>query len=709
MLDILINISKVSPLVAAIFNSIIGILVFAHNKSRTQNIVFFVFSICLAVWAFSCFIQSITTKQSTALLWDYTMYSVAAYVPVLTVLLSSTFSKTPIKKTLIIGLVCSTGFLLSNYIGYFRQGVHFISGQRFITQASFGWYGYMLFFSIYFIIACKLIFDTYYIQNNFQKRNFQYLLVSLFILLIAGLSYFILILLSFNKVVDSFLNLNSSFLLCVYSLIMSYLILKRELMDIHQVITRSLASIITSALVVSSFLILKYVSSPTIFYIPAIILTLVWTWYGRPLYRLIQSPIESKLNSDWYNSDMFLEKAASTLKDCHSNRNICQSIETLLKETIGIQETAIFYKPIDSANYKCLNSENICLANNDVLVRQLIQNPDLAKTQRLQELNDGQQTSVYGLYKQAKIIIPCCSLQGLEILIILGPRISGARYRSVDIATFNQLIRLLWFHFSLRAPLQAVKDELNKNAAHLKQVHDLAAFGTLSKSIAHEIKNPLNMMQANFRYVLQHCKPIIKDPEVLEFSEAALSSIKRLDDTIRLMLRFGLDKHVDLSPIDVHEALANVIKLATYSCRQKNIKLSMNLDYDGLILGNLTTLEQIATNLLVNSMEAIEESKQPGTITFGTQTCEFKSAGILKHGLKLWIHDTGKGIPETEQARIFNAFESSKYSNIGLGLAIVMQQVHALDGEIQLISQPGNTQFNLFFPRYISKETQKLS
>jgi signal transduction histidine kinase len=107
-------------------------------------------------------------------------------------------------------------------------------------------------------------------------------------------------------------------------------------------------------------------------------------------------------------------------------------------------------------------------------------------------------------------------------------------------------------------------------------------------------------------------------------------------------------------------------------------------------------MKQVFLNLLLNAIQAMDQGGQ------------LKVSAALKNQLpgarnsrfmEISFQDTGKGIPEDMQARIFEPFFSTKEEGIGLGLPIAQRIVEEHRGEIRLESRPGKgTTFYLTLP-----------
>ncbi|MSR88102.1 MAG: response regulator [Candidatus Margulisbacteria bacterium] len=207
------------------------------NYKNKTNVLFFVFNGLISFWAFGCYIQSTTTSIQVGLNWDQYIYSVAIFVPIILLAMINSFAKIERNRLTVVALVSSCILLVMNWTRYFRSGMYF--GARFLTIPSYGWYAYLGMYAGIFLCA---LYDLW-LKHNFsvgtEKKKYHYLLISMSILFSAGNAYFLLIIKKFNPIIDSLLNLSSSLFVSIYIVLMAWIILKYELIDIAGLVTKS--------------------------------------------------------------------------------------------------------------------------------------------------------------------------------------------------------------------------------------------------------------------------------------------------------------------------------------------------------------------------------------------------------------------------------------------------------------------------------------
>jgi two-component system sensor kinase FixL len=238
-----------------------------------------------------------------------------------------------------------------------------------------------------------------------------------------------------------------------------------------------------------------------------------------------------------------------------------------------------------------------------------------------------------------------------------------------------------------------------QSEARLRQVESdfthasrLSTLGELTASIAHEIKQPLSAIltnaQTNLRY-LSHAEPNVEKLKLLtgrivESSERANEIIGRIREMAgkRLPTRDILD----LNDV-VRECLVFLRHETDHSLVAMDVSLDANLPN---IMGDKVQMQQIVVNLIVNSLQAMQE--EPRHIRLTTRVDEV-------HGVVLTISDSGPGIPEAHMGQIFDGFFTTKHDGLGIGLAICQSIVRAHGGVITASNAPaGGAVFRFSVP-----------
>jgi len=238
--------------------------------------------------------------------------------------------------------------------------------------------------------------------------------------------------------------------------------------------------------------------------------------------------------------------------------------------------------------------------------------------------------------------------------------------------------------------LQIAIAERHRIEDKLREQERLAAIGTTTAKLTHEIANPLNGMSITLQFLGRYLAKQFNPSQHVPLQEGLHDleqEIHRLSSLLQEMRSLGRPSQLALHPTDVACVVAKVLK-TQFSHDQERV---FNLEQDfpatlPLIVADQEKLHQVLLNLCKNAVEAMPEG--------GTLSLRGSSAGAQ---VCVEVRDTGGGIPEG--INIFEPFTTTKPGGTGLGLAIVRQLVEAQGGTISYTSALGQgTTFILTLP-----------
>ena len=218
--------------------------------------------------------------------------------------------------------------------------------------------------------------------------------------------------------------------------------------------------------------------------------------------------------------------------------------------------------------------------------------------------------------------------------------------------------------------------------------------GQLSASIAHEINQPIAGVITNANAGLRWLgarRPNLEEVRQA-FNRIARDSNRagEVIDRIRALVRRAPPRR---SPLDINEAVREVIALAQAEIRRNHIRLQTRLG-DGLphIAGDRVQLQQVATNLIINAVEAMSSlSDGPREITI--------VSGMDGHAVFVEVQDTGPGLDPANLDRLFQSFYTTKPDGMGMGLAISRSMVEAHGGRLSAApNRPHGAVFRFTLP-----------
>ncbi len=225
----------------------------------------------------------------------------------------------------------------------------------------------------------------------------------------------------------------------------------------------------------------------------------------------------------------------------------------------------------------------------------------------------------------------------------------------------------------------------------LYQNEKLAALGTLSAGIAHEMNNPLGIMLTRIELMLldadeQHLPAQVR--EDLQVLHRAGQRVARIAGSLR---SFAQQSAGERSALDLNAVVDETLLLMQKPLAADNVQVVTNLDRAlPPILGDANGLHQVLMNLLTNAREAMPAG---GEIRIDTERVDGSAA------VRLRVADTGPGIPPEVLSKIFDPFYTTKRTGTGLGLSVTYGIIQDHGGTIDVQSRPGaGTTFVLTFP-----------
>lgn len=238
--------------------------------------------------------------------------------------------------------------------------------------------------------------------------------------------------------------------------------------------------------------------------------------------------------------------------------------------------------------------------------------------------------------------------------------------------------------------------ELKERESSLKAAQDalvqsekMAAIGTLSAGLAHEVKNPLSAVlgyaQLSKRK-LDQPEALLKNLDIIEHET------KRCNEIISNLMQFSRQEKGEFVHITVNEVVSKSMTIVDHQLSLKNVRIESELaDNIPQITGNANQLQQVLMNLMINAQHAIGDDG--GTITLATF--------VRDESVTITVSDTGPGVPAEIRAKIFEPFFTTKPAGqgTGLGLSVTYGIIKDHGGEITVErADTGGAKFVIVLP-----------
>jgi len=244
---------------------------------------------------------------------------------------------------------------------------------------------------------------------------------------------------------------------------------------------------------------------------------------------------------------------------------------------------------------------------------------------------------------------------------------------------------------ALMGAFNRMAKELDANQEHLLQARKIAALGTFTAGIAHELNNPINNIYLTAESYMEEYG-VKMDGEAREMMRDILVQAERASEIVRNLLDFSRTERPAFSSLAAKEIVQRTVALVKNQIMLAGIKLEVEFSQDlPLVRGNLRNLQQVFMNLLLNAIQAMPNG---GDIRICVKS-------ELPDLVRFDISDSGVGIEAQALEHIFEPFYTTKNvgRGTGLGLAVVYALVKRHGGRIEVQSEVGSgTLFSVFIP-----------
>lgn len=238
---------------------------------------------------------------------------------------------------------------------------------------------------------------------------------------------------------------------------------------------------------------------------------------------------------------------------------------------------------------------------------------------------------------------------------------------------------------TLRHNVSALKEanaELQEKNDLVIRSEKLATAGRLSAGLAHEIGNPLSIIQG---YVELLGKDDLSEDEKQQFSEKAQQELDRIKRLIRQLLDFSAPNRRETETVSVNAIIGDVVSFATLEKNFAQASITTELlAGDDAVVADKDAFKQVLLNCLFNAADATASLQDRQRSIVITTSQELNSQ--MQAQLVIRLRDNGTGITEEQQSYLFDPFFTTKEvgRGTGLGLFVCHNIMERLQGTIML-------------------------
>jgi signal transduction histidine kinase len=674
---------------------LLGSFVLFKNSKGPQNRYYFCGNLSVALYSLGYFFWQFAKDGTTIMLWFKLL--VTGIILINISFLYFAFSFLGIiekKKKILLGcLVINAIFVILNFrsLLYFHLEPRYNLGYWPIPTLFFHIYLIFWFWQVFY--GLRWLLEGLKTHSGIKREQIKYFTLASMIGFVGGVT-------NWPMWYGIYLPPYANILISLYVAIVTYAILRHQLMDIEVIIKKSLvfAGMFVfsfGVFVVVTLLVSRFLGGNSI--VSLALSALIIIIGLRPIETWLVNSTDKFLFQKKYEYKQiiraFIDKVATEL----NLNEVVSSTLKILDQALHPYALGIFilnkvedkYQLYDSSG---LEDKNITFNSDSRLVAFLKKTHNPAVIKQIDGISGANPEALSDMSQlKAVLVLPLLLRNDLIGFISLGRKKSDEDYTKDDLDVLLDLART--------ESITVGNAQLLTEAA---QAERRAAIGTMSAGINHEIGNPLNIMSTRIQvFKLERQKGYFKDTpkeKALDQAEAALDEClkqsDRISDITKKLSNFAKpSKEFKPQLINILEEIEETLSMVGHDLELEKIKIEKNISSDLYnILADKRELQQIFFNLIRNAAQAIT----------GEGSIAISALNTSNDKVHIEIRDTGKGIPEDKVNRIFEPFFTTKGPNkgTGLGLSIVRQLAWKNKGEISFKSRVNvGTTFILEFPK----------
>ena len=267
-------------------------------------------------------------------------------------------------------------------------------------------------------------------------------------------------------------------------------------------------------------------------------------------------------------------------------------------------------------------------------------------------------------------------------------------------------VKVCYTEYSNRDALVASATDITENIekeTQLIQAGKMATLGTMAAGMAHEINQPLNVIQICSDLIIKMIKKghAISDEDLTTMAHDIIDNVARAADVIKHVRDFARQSDRNLKKTLVNDPINDVFKVLGHQLSVHQVKIELNLDPDlPNIMAEHNRLEQVFINLVTNAIDSMDE-KAEKTKNINIEKL-LKIDSFTENGqVVVTVSDTGVGMPEDVKNKLFEPFFTTKEpgKGTGLGTSISYGIINDYGGTIDIESKENEgAKFIIKFP-----------
>ena len=686
------------------------VVVLYKNPKNPLHITFATFLVSVSLWAISIAFFRMAKFENTALFWDKMIYLSGSVAPVTVFFFSYILvnRKMPPKIITAVLVAISSAFvavLLFFTNTWIKAIILNDAGNSVHLGTSYLAWG--IYLAVVYNAGLLMLIKGLKKSKGFAAIQIKYVLMAAVLPMIMGIIPNV-ILPYFGNYTLIFLG---PFVNAAMALIILYAIRKHRLMDIRDVLIKTLTQLISVIALAAVFAWLVLRSASTLFgwnlkegeMIILSLLTVIAAIVLQPLKEFIEKFIHKFFVSGGYSEGTLLEDLSESASSHLNLDDLSVSTLNILCKGMGIDKAAVF-----------VNNENEkidLVYKNNAEIYQFPASQELKRLQKsgemliFEELPEGSEKTILRK-SDIGVYIPLMVSGKLIAHLVLGNKKSGNIYYDKDIGLLEVFAPTLAvsmqnalsyreiqeFSKTLEKKVEERTRELEESQKKELELKDQFVFVA-----THDLKTPVTAIDGYLSMIkdgkIKVPAGIKNDLEQISLASERLKAL--VGDLLEIARGESGTMKLKLAKVDVVELIKQVVAEVEPAAGKNKIRISSKFDeVHPFVMADEEKLIEVLENILSN---AVKFNKPGGKIEVTTEKKEKK--------LAISVSDTGYGIPKDQQRKVFSKFfkardeNTSQVPGTGLGLFVSKMLVVKMRGKISFKSRAGKgTTFKLLLP-----------
>jgi signal transduction histidine kinase len=490
-----------------------------------------------------------------------------------------------------------------------------------------------------------------------------------------------------------------NFTVIAYCIIVTFAILKYQLLDIKVIVTRITVFAAVYGLILGVPFFLGYKLLGTGMWLVPATLMAVCATVGPFIYLYIQTQAENTLLQEQRRYQATLRQASTGMGRIKDLRQLVTLIVHIMTRTVRVKFSMVYLNDQHSKIFKlgAYRSRQIRekrpadIAYDAVIVQTLRETQNsIVYDEIKQRAKDYKDVKLIRLEAElraldATLVVPSFVDEKLLAILVLGSKISGKNYSSDDLAVFSILAN----QSALAIENAQFYEDMKLTTAQLMKAEKMATIGIMADGLSHQINNRLHAMGFIAGDALDTLKIKNNLPMSLEVKEVMLdmehalnrieSNVQQGGEIVQGLLKYTRKGEEGMTQVALDKLVAAALEMTQFKIKPG--ELIVNQDYSKdipPIHGNFTQLQEVFFNLIDNAYDAMMqrkvELKEPGY----APTIKITAKAGSHRNLEIIFEDNGAGIKEEDKEKIFTPFFTTKLSSkkgTGLGLYVIQRLI----------------------------------